>query len=63
MPVPLAVEVVPAGNVPFLMKDVVLLAVSFYLLEQDVVRASRPAAERREVGESRVRAEEQMAAR
>jgi uncharacterized membrane protein YkgB len=29
-----------AGNVPFLMKDVVLLAVSLYLLKQDVVRAS-----------------------
>src|SRR5262249_24139509 len=28
-----------AGNVPFLMKDVVLLAVSFYLLKQDAVRA------------------------
>jgi uncharacterized membrane protein YkgB len=28
------------GNVPFLMKDVVLLAASFYLLKQDVVRAS-----------------------
>src|SRR5262249_1998973 len=27
------------GNVPFLMKDVVLLAVSFYLLKQDLVRA------------------------
>jgi len=27
------------GNVPFLMKDVVLLAVSVYLLKQDVVRA------------------------
>jgi uncharacterized membrane protein YkgB len=26
------------GNVPFLMKDVVLLAVSFYLLKQDVIR-------------------------
>jgi uncharacterized membrane protein YkgB len=26
------------GNIPFLMKDVVLLAVSFYLLKQDVVR-------------------------
>ena len=26
------------GNVPFLMKDVVLLAVSFYLLRQDVLR-------------------------
>ena len=29
------------GNVPFLMKDVVLLAVSFYLLRQDVVRLIR----------------------
>src|SRR5882762_12012154 len=29
------------GNVPFLMKDVVLLAVSFYLLRQDVVRVAR----------------------
>ncbi len=28
------------GNVPFLMKDVVLLAVSFYLLRQDVARAA-----------------------
>jgi uncharacterized membrane protein YkgB len=27
------------GNVPFLMKDVVLLAVSMYLLKQDAVRA------------------------
>src|SRR6201998_4041392 len=35
-----------AGNIPFLMKDVVLLAVSFYLLKQDVVRASLAAAER-----------------
>jgi uncharacterized membrane protein YkgB len=26
------------GNVPFLMKDVVLLAVSLYLLRQDVQR-------------------------
>jgi uncharacterized membrane protein YkgB len=26
------------GNVPFLMKDVVLLAVSVYLLRQDVIR-------------------------
>jgi uncharacterized membrane protein YkgB len=32
------------GNIPFLMKDVVLLAVSFYLLKQDVLRACRPAA-------------------
>jgi uncharacterized membrane protein YkgB len=28
------------GNIPFLMKDVVLLAVSFYLLRQDVMRVS-----------------------
>ena len=28
------------GNVAFLMKDVVLLAASFYLLKQDVLRAS-----------------------
>jgi uncharacterized membrane protein YkgB len=28
-----------AGNVPFLMKDVVLLAVSIYLLKEDLVRA------------------------
>ena len=26
------------GNVPFLMKDVVLFAASFYLLKQDVAR-------------------------
>jgi uncharacterized membrane protein YkgB len=37
-----------SGNVPFLMKDVVLLAVSFYLLKQDVVRASLSATQRRE---------------
>jgi uncharacterized membrane protein YkgB len=29
------------GNVPFLMKDVVLLAVSLYLLKQDLVRLIR----------------------
>jgi uncharacterized membrane protein YkgB len=29
------------GNVPFLMKDVVLLAVSFYLLKQDLGRVAR----------------------
>ncbi len=29
-----------AGNVPFLMKDLVLLAASIYLLRQDVIRAS-----------------------
>ena len=34
-------EVSPTGNVPFLMKDVVLLAVSFYLLKQDVVRVAQ----------------------
>ena len=28
------------GNVPFLMKDVVLLAVSVYLLKQDVMRVA-----------------------
>ena len=32
------------GNIPFLMKDVVLLAVSFYLLKQDVLRVSLAAA-------------------
>ena len=32
-----------AGNIPFLMKDVVLLAVSIYLLKEDVVRTlARP---------------------
>jgi uncharacterized membrane protein YkgB len=44
------------GNVPFLMKDVVLLAVSFYLLKQDLVRAALPVAERhewREVADAR----------
>ncbi len=30
------------GNVPFLMKDVVLLAVSIYLLKQDIMRLSLP---------------------
>ena len=29
------------GNIPFLMKDVVLLAASIYLLKQDVVRIGR----------------------
>ena len=36
-------------NVAFLMKDVVLLAVSVYLLKQDVVRASLPAGDRPEL--------------
>ena len=35
------------GNVPFLMKDVVLLAVSFYLLKQDVQRVSSATNQRR----------------
>ena len=54
------------GNVAFLMKDVVLLAASFYLLKQDLVRAALPAAQRHqglEVGESRDRAAEQVVAR
>jgi uncharacterized membrane protein YkgB len=39
------------GNIPFLMKDLVLLAVSFYLLKQDVMRvslAARPLSDRLE---------------
>jgi uncharacterized membrane protein YkgB len=39
------------GNIPFLMKDLVLLAVSFYLLKQDVMRvslAARPLPDRLE---------------
>jgi uncharacterized membrane protein YkgB len=54
------------GNVAFTMKDVVLLAVSVYLLKQDVVRASLSTAEQREwqeVGAPRARAAEQVAAR
>jgi hypothetical protein len=54
------------GNIPFLMKDVVLLAVSFYLLKQDVARASSPGAERREGWEGsdlRASAAEHVAAR
>jgi uncharacterized membrane protein YkgB len=57
------------GNVAFLMKDVVLLAVSVYLLKQDMVRASLSKAERsegRELSASEVespaRAAEQVAA-
>jgi uncharacterized membrane protein YkgB len=34
-----------AGNVPFLVKDIVLLAVSFYLLKQDVMRVTLSACE------------------
>jgi uncharacterized membrane protein YkgB len=54
------------GNVPFLMKDVVLLAVSVYLLKQDVVRAAGVAAERhewQELGKPSAQAVEQVAAR
>jgi uncharacterized membrane protein YkgB len=39
------------GNVPFLMKDIVLLAVSFYLLRQDVMRVSSAAKQKHEVSE------------
>src|SRR5262245_12705618 len=54
------------GNVAFLMKDVVLLAVSVYLLKQDGVRASRAGGERREareVGEGRAWVAGEVAAR
>jgi uncharacterized membrane protein YkgB len=54
------------GNVAFLMKDVVLLAVSVYLMKQDVVRVSLSAPERREwreVGNPRAPAAGQVAAR
>jgi len=40
-----------AGNVPFLVKDVVLLAVSIYLLKQDVMRVCVQSGARRQVGE------------
>jgi len=36
------------GNVAFLMKDVALLAASFYLLKQDLVRAAFPGIEARD---------------
>jgi uncharacterized membrane protein YkgB len=42
------------GNVPFLMKDVVLLAVSFYLLKQDVMRVSLSAGRRAPDGLERI---------
>jgi uncharacterized membrane protein YkgB len=54
------------GNVAFLMKDAVLLAVSFYLLKQDLVRVSMAAAQRRELGEvsqTRAWATEEVTAR
>ena len=37
------------GNVPFLMKDIVLLAVSVYLLRQDVMRVSSCAKQKHEM--------------
>jgi uncharacterized membrane protein YkgB len=37
------------GNVPFLMKDIVLLAVSVYLLRQDVMRVSSAAKQQHEM--------------
>jgi uncharacterized membrane protein YkgB len=54
------------GDVAFLMKDVVLLAVSFYLLKQDVARAAASEAGRREwreADEPRARAVGEVAAR
>ena len=39
------------GNVPFLMKDVALLAASFYLLKQDVMRVSFSEIEKPEASE------------
>jgi uncharacterized membrane protein YkgB len=37
------------GNVPFLMKDIVLLAISVYLLRQDVMRVSTAAKQQHEM--------------
>jgi uncharacterized membrane protein YkgB len=54
------------GNVPFLMKDLALLAASFYLLKQDLVRAALPVAERhewQEAGGDGARAAREMAAK
>ena len=54
------------GNVAFTMKDVVLLAVSVYLLKQDVVRALPPEVERpgqREAGGPRACTAGEMAAK
>jgi len=39
------------GNVPFLMKDIVLLAVSVYLLRQDVMRVSSAAEQKHEMSQ------------
>src|SRR5262249_15575067 len=41
------------GNVAFLMKDVVLLAASVYLVKREVVRASRAGAGRGECGDAK----------
>jgi uncharacterized membrane protein YkgB len=52
------------GNVAFLIKDVVLLAVSFYLLKQDVVRVSGSEAEQheeRKAGDAHTKAEGELA--
>jgi uncharacterized membrane protein YkgB len=54
------------GNVAFLMKDVVFLAVSVYLLKQDVVRASRSVAEQSErqvVGDPRAWSADEVVSR
>jgi uncharacterized membrane protein YkgB len=54
------------GNVSFLMKDVVILTASIYLLKQDVMRASSSPTlegESWEDGEHRARAAEQVASR
>jgi len=54
------------GNVAFLMKDVVLLAVSFYLLKQDAVRVSLAETYKSglgEVGEPRASAAAQVASK
>jgi hypothetical protein len=54
------------GNVAFLMKDVVFLAASDYLLKQDLARASPPEVQRREwqeVGDPRAWAAGEVAAR
>jgi uncharacterized membrane protein YkgB len=39
------------GNVPFLMKDVVLFAASVYLLKQDVTRVASSAKQKPEASE------------
>jgi uncharacterized membrane protein YkgB len=51
------------GMVAFLMKDVVLLAVSFYLLKKDLVRAARPTTELSQEREAGARTAEAVAAR